>query len=239
MSGSLPPRGARRATDEVHRILHSRIVSGELAPGTRIDIEALADEFDVSRTPVREAVLLLASAGMLERQPYRGTVVTGVDITRLEEVTALRITLEGLATELGVLRLSDADVDRMESIEAELERVGDEPDFSLGLFNDLNRDFHAVLFHAADAPVLHRLIEELGGEADRIRLHFPLTASLAHRYHRAIIEACRRRDVGAAREATERHLLEAYFGMRGHRRIEAGPLSTVLAAHDLTSGETS
>jgi DNA-binding GntR family transcriptional regulator len=224
----LPPRASRRASDEVHRILHSRIVTGVLPPGGRIDVDAIAAELDVSRTPVREAMLQLASAGLVERQPYRGTVVTGVDETRLEEVTALRVTLEGLATELGALRLTDDDIARMAAIQDEIERMGTDPAFSLGVFNDLNRAFHDVVFGAADAPVLARLINILGAEADRIRLHFPLTPGLAHEFHRAIVDACRARDADAARDATRRHLLEAYFGMKGDRRITPGPLAAAL-----------
>lgn len=230
----LPPRSSRRASDEVHRILHSRIVTGALAPGTRIDVEAIAAELDVSRTPVREAVLQLASAGLLERQPYRGTVVAGVDGTRLEEVTALRIALEGLATELGAPRLTDEDIERMAAIQDEIERMGSDPGFSLGVFNDLNSAFHDVVYRAAETPMLSRLINILGAEADRIRLHFPLTPALAYEYHRAIVDACRARDAVGARDATRRHLLEAYFGMKGDRLIAAGPLAATLAECGMT-----
>lgn len=225
----LPSRGARRATDEVYRVVQSRIINGELAAGARIDIDAIAAELGVSRTPVREAVLQLASAGLVERQPYRGTVVTGVDESRLEEVTALRISLEGLATERGVLRLTAADIDRMAAIQDEIERAGAGPGRTFGAFNDLNRAFHDVIFHAADSPVLVRIVGILGAEADRIRLHFPIEPGLAHRFHRAIIEACRARDAVAARDETRRHLLEAYFGMRGTRELGPGPLASALA----------
>jgi DNA-binding GntR family transcriptional regulator len=230
-----PPRGSRRASDEVYRILHGRIVTGELAPGTRIDVDALASELDVSRTPVREAILQLASAGLVERQAYRGTVVTGVNEARLEEVTALRISIEGLAAELGALRLTDDDIERMATIQGQIEKMGEGPEFSFGTFNDLNRAFHDVVYRAADAPVLSRLIDILGAEADRIRLHFQLTPTLANEFHRAIVDACRKRDAAGARDATRRHLLEAYFEMRGDRQIPPGPLAVTLAECGMTT----
>lgn len=229
----LPPRGARRVADEVYRILQSRIISGELAPGARIDIDAIALELEVSRTPVREAVLQLASAGLVERQAYRGTTVTGVDEGRLEEVTALRISLEGLATELGATRISDADIDEMARIQDEIEARGGESDFSSGLFNELNARFHGLIFAAAETPVLARLIGELGSEADRIRLHFALKPDLAHLYHREIIAACRQRDASAAALATRRHLVAAYVGMRGGDRVATGALAAVIAQYGL------
>ncbi len=224
----------RRLTDDVTRILRDRIVSGDLAPGARIDVGALSDELGISRTPVREAILHLETAGLVVRQPYRGSVVAGVDVNRLEEITALRIDLEGRAAALGVPRLSDADIARMSEVLDELERRSGDPAFALGLFNDLNRAFHGVLYAAADAPVLDALIERLGAEADRMRLHFDMRAPLAEAHHRDILEACRRRDVAAAVAATRTHLLESYLQMRGGgREVGPGILADVLRDHGM------
>ncbi|GAA5026824.1 GntR family transcriptional regulator [Microbacterium fluvii] len=219
----------RRMTDEVFRILRDRIVSGDLAAGSRIDIATLAADLGISRTPVREAILQLEAAGLVARQPYRGTVVTGVDVGRLDEITALRIDLEGRAALLGVARLSDADVDRMAALLHQLESRHADADFSLGLFNDLNREFHGVLYAAADSPVLVSLIATLGAEADRIRLHFDLHTPVAEPFHREILDACRRRDAAAAVRATRHHLWESYLGMCGGVPAdEAGILAGVL-----------
>ncbi|MFH8251211.1 GntR family transcriptional regulator [Microbacterium sp. B2969] len=218
----------RRMTDEVMRILRDRIVGGELPAGSRVDVATLAAELGISRTPVREAILQLETAGLVVRQPYRGTVVAGVDVSRLEEVTALRIDLEGRAAALGVPRLSDAAVERMAGILDELEARHADADFSLGVFNELNRAFHAVLYGAADSPTMLRLIELLGAEADRIRLHFDVRGPFAEEHHREILDACRRRDAAAASQATRSHLLESYFAMRGERVVRDGILADVL-----------
>jgi DNA-binding GntR family transcriptional regulator len=219
----------RRMTDEVATILRDRIVGGDLPAGGRVDVATLAAELGISRTPVREAILQLEAAGLVVRQPYRGTVVAGVDAGRLEEVTALRVELEGRATLLGVPRLTDADVTRMAAVLAELEARHDDPGFSRGVFNDLNRAFHGIVYAAADSPVLVRLIEVLGAEADRIRLHFDVRSPLAEAYHREILEACRARDASAAARATQLHLVESYLGMRGDgRSVPPGILAVVL-----------
>lgn len=216
-------------TDQVTRILRDRIVGGDLPPGARIDVSMLAVELGISRTPVREAILQLETAGLVVRQPYRGTVVAGIDPNRLEEVTALRIDLEGRATSLGVPRLSDADIDRMARLLDELESRRLDEDFSLGVFNELNRAFHGVVYAAADSPTLRRLIELLGAEADRMRLHFDLRAPLAEAHHRDILDACRRRDAQAAASATRHHLLESYLGMRGgDREVHDGILADII-----------
>lgn len=137
-----------------------------------------------------EAILQLETAGLVDCQPYRGTVATGIDPGRLEEVTALRIDLEGRAAALGVPRLTDADVTEVTRIVDELERRGDDDDFSFGVFNELNSAFHTVLYRAADAPVLSTLIGRLCAEADRIRLDFDLRSPIAEAFHRRILAAC-------------------------------------------------
>lgn len=205
----------RRMTDAVVRELRKRIVAGDLAPGARIDINVLAAELGVSHTPVREAILHLEGLGMVTRQPYRGTVVTGIDPNRLEEITALRIDLEGRATLLGVPRLSQRELERMREFNDEFaagERNGPHgPDD----FNRLNREFHGIVYAAADSPTLLRLIESLQDEADRIRLRVDMKRSTAPAFHAEILEACERRDAQAACDATRRHLLETYFALRG------------------------
>ncbi len=232
-------------TDAVVRELRARIVAGELAPGMRIDINLLAAELGVSHTPVREAILHLEGLGMVTRQPYRGTVVTGIDPNRLEEVTALRIDLEGRATLLGVPRLSDADVARMRELHVALtagDGSGEEtgkgggsagldgpaPDGAEG-FNRLNREFHGVVYAAADSPTLLRLIASLQDEADRIRLRVDMKRPTAPAFHAEILEACERRDARAACDATRRHLLESYLAVAGAKRApEEGLLAGVL-----------
>lgn len=219
--------------DDVARVLRDRIVDGTLPPGTRIDIGETAGQLGVSPTPVREALVQLESAGLVARQPYRGSVVTGVDPNRLEEITALRIDLEGRAAALGTPRLSDADLTRMRGVLDELESRSTDENFARGLFNRLNRAFHSVIYAASDSPTLVRLIDLLNDEADRIRLHFDMRAPLAEAYHRTILAACEARDADAAARATRLHLLESYVGMHGDRTIHPGILADVLRSTGL------
>lgn len=231
----------RRMTDAVVRELRDRIVRGALAPGARIDINEIAGEFGVSQTPVREAILQLEGLGMVRRQPYRGTVVTGIDPNRLEEVTALRIDLEGRATMLGVPRLSGVDLARMRELHAALEDhspwgatqnspggTGDRVDVS-ERFNRINREFHGVIYAAADSPSLVRLIGVLQDEADLIRLRVDLKRPTAHAFHAEILASAERRDARAACDATRRHLLDSFFAIRGDVLVpENGILADVL-----------
>lgn len=221
-------RSARRMTDEVLGILHARIVDGTLAPGEKLDIEAIAREFSVSRTPVREAVLQLESLGLVERLPYRGSVVAALSEENLDEVTALRVALEGLAAELGAPRLTPLEIARMRAILVELDEAADAPDFSLGRFNTLNREFHRIIYAASGTPVLLRLIDQLGAEADRLRLHSDVRGSGADSQHREILDACERGDSASAGEATRRHI--AQLVQSRHATPEHGLLARTLAS---------
>ncbi|GGH33488.1 GntR family transcriptional regulator [Microbacterium album] len=224
----LPPRSARRVADEVFRILRDRIVSGALSPGSRLDIDAITAEFDVSRTPVREAVLQLEGAGLVVRQPYRGPIVAGVDPGRLEEITALRIQLEGLAAELGAPRLAPSELEAMETALRDLDALGAVTGGSVGDFNELNWRFHRILYAAAAAPVLLRTLDALRVEADRIRLHYDFPLTPARDQHRRILDACARHDAPAARQLTQQHILEAHLHSTGNDVVAGGPLAAVL-----------
>lgn len=203
-------------TDAVVRELRERIITGALQPGVRIDINEVATELGVSQTPVREAILHLEGLGLVTRQPYRGSIVTGIDVNRLEEITALRVDLEGQATLLGVPRLSDDDLARMRKIHAELEHdaaQNSETLLAADNFNLLNHDFHGIVYSAADSPSLLRLIELLQSEADLIRLHVDMKRSTAGAFHAEILEACERRDAETACRVTRQHLLDTYLAM--------------------------
>ena len=219
----------RRAADLVFERLHDRIVSGELAPGDRLDPTEIAHELGLSRTPVREAILRLDSEGLVNQQPYRGVLVAGIDYRVAEEVAALRIHLETLAVRLAVPRLRDDDLAAMQDANAQLGEAlhGEHPQRR---FNELNRRFHLTLYRCADSEILLRTIENLASQADRIRMHLQLHQSPAYRHHQAIVEACERRDAGAAVAATRDHILEVHRLLMpdGYHVAPGSPLAAVL-----------
>jgi len=220
--------GFRRMADQVAAILQERIIDGTMPPGSKVDIEAICADLGISRTPVREAILQLEGLGLVERQPYRGAIVVGVDLERYEEVTALRVQVEGMAAGLGAARISDADIDEMRSILDQIESRGTDADFALGTFNELNHRFHAILTRASGAPMLIRIVEMLSAEADRMRLHAKFDHTFSAGQHRAILAACEQRDAAAARDLMREHILAAYL-LAGERPGDSSLLSAVIA----------
>jgi DNA-binding GntR family transcriptional regulator len=229
------PSIQRRAADLVFEHLQERIVSGGLAPGDRLDPTEIAASLGVSRTPVREAILQLDSAGLVRRLPYRGVVVAELDLRLAEEVAALRIHLETLAARIAVPKLRDEDLavmrDAHERLGAALTDAHPQREF-----NELNRRFHMTLYRRAESSVLLRSIESLADQAERVRMHFDLRDSPAGRHHAVILAACEHRDADAVAAATRDHILAAYRLMVGEDyRIQPGsPLAAVLAASGTT-----
>ena len=122
---------SRRASDAVFRFARERIVTGEWGPGTRVDFEMLAQELQVSRTPVREATLRLESDGFITTIPYKGSIVRGVDFPFVEELFALRLRLEGLAARVAARHCSDEHLKQMYSLLDQARRGGERPRLGL------------------------------------------------------------------------------------------------------------
>jgi DNA-binding GntR family transcriptional regulator len=209
---TVPERQSRRTADAVYRHLLEEIVSGRLSPDERLSPAAIAEQLDVSRTPVRESILRLESEGLVERIPYRGVVVTGIDYAVAAQTAALRIHLEGLAVSLAVPHLTASALEQMERTLESLEWLADD-EFTPSRWNELNDRFHGLIYAATGAPVLIRPLENLTAQASRIRMHFDARHGNANADHRLILAACRAGEPAAAAREAQAHILKAHLRM--------------------------
>jgi DNA-binding GntR family transcriptional regulator len=106
------------AVERVADAIQAQVLSGTVAVGTHLRQEALAEEFGVSRTPVREALRHLQATGLVELLPNRGAVVRGPSAREIREAYEVRAELEGLAAELAAGRISDRDLLRLREAQA-------------------------------------------------------------------------------------------------------------------------
>ena len=137
---------------QVARVLRQRIVRGELAPGARITEEALAEEFDVSRGPIRDALTQLSFEKLVEVQRPRGVYIVGLSPDDVEQLYSLRGALEQLALSRA-MRVDDAA--RWAPMAAAVGRMGkaaDDGDHAAFVTADL--DFHSQIYALADHPRL-------------------------------------------------------------------------------------
>ncbi|WP_189988345.1 GntR family transcriptional regulator [Thalassobaculum fulvum] len=198
-----------KAGDQVAALvetLRAQIVSGELRPGEPLRQELLADRFATSRMPVREALRVLESEGLVVLVPHKGAAVAPLDPAELEEVYEMRVAAETLALRRAIPELSNAQIDRAERIQDRAEAAGMQD------FGALNKAFHTTLYVPCGRPRLLAHIAALGDVADR---YLTFTAGSldyrdrSHREHRALLAACRQRDEAAAVDLLTRHISEA------------------------------
>src|SRR5258707_15660210 len=126
--------------DRMVELLREAVLAGELAPGERLLQEELADRFDVSPTPVREAIQQLVAEGVLSHSPYRRVQVAEVDLEDMQEIYLIRAVLEGLATRLAVPNLKISDLQRLHSVQDEIQRTISRGE--IAPIRKLNYDFH-------------------------------------------------------------------------------------------------
>jgi DNA-binding GntR family transcriptional regulator len=212
-----PVRGERIA-DVVARRLARAILGGELAPGTRLREETLAKTFSVSRTPVREALIMLSASGLAHLEPNRGATVLQLTADDVSEVYHVRALLESESAALAARRIT-AEValllfkicDRMSELRA--------ASASEQLAGDTN--FHYTIAEASGSPRLHALIRQVSAIPEAYRASIPYTSEdmiEAERQHRAIAEAIRRRHHGKARRFMRSHV--GWAGNLAVQRLE-------------------
>jgi len=175
------------------------LVTGELAPGTPIRQEALAERLGVSRVPVREALKVLEGEGHVEYSAHRGYVVAELSVEDLVEVYRLRELLEAEAIRVAVPKLTSTDLDAIEQAAADVTAAGVRSD--LADVTAANRAFHFLLFDAAGLPRLSRTLRQLWDATDVYRsVYFasPSNLSRVHDEHDDLVAALRAGDVTAA-----------------------------------------
>ena len=156
-----PKRKAERKTkkDLMVGMLREAILSGELAPGERLLQEELAERFEVSPTPVREAIQQLVAEGVLSHSPYKGVQVAEVEVEAVQEIYLIRAALEGLATRLAVPNLKISDLQHLKGLQVEIKEQVAKGE--IAPIRKLNYDFHMIIYSAAESPQLFQLIKGL------------------------------------------------------------------------------
>lgn len=197
----------RLAAPQVLELLREAILALELVPGTVLARQALAEQFGVSQTPVREALLRLAEEGLVDVFPQHATLVSRIDLRAARQAHFLRRSIElELVRELA-LRRPEGLVDALRRQIALQQSLAEARQY--GDFVAADRQFHQLLYAAADMAALVELVGRVSGHVDRLRrLHLPTAGKTASilRAHRAIVEAIAAGDATAAQEALRLHL---------------------------------
>jgi DNA-binding GntR family transcriptional regulator len=212
--------------------IRDAIISGSLTAGSKVSEPELAERFGISRTPIREAFRQLESEGYLTVIPRRGAVVSEFNLKEVEDFYAIKSILEGFAARRACERLSDKDLERLQSINNLLSVLADSHDIK-GFFK-LHDEFHAIFINASDNEKLKEMIYSLITRFQRLRhmsLSLPGRMEISVLEHDKILDAFRNKDADAAA-----HLVQKNAEYGGRVLIDGG-VSASLAAEFKLSGQ--
>ncbi|MRD45857.1 FCD domain-containing protein [Caenimonas koreensis DSM 17982] len=198
---SLKPRALY---EEVAELLRQRIFNRELEPGTWIDELKLAEEYGISRTPLREAIKVLATEGLVTMKMRRGAYVTEVSDTDLRDVYHLLSLLESDAAGVVAQKATDAQIKELQAIHKELEAAVTQRD----KFFAINERFHMRVLDIAGNRWRDQMVADLRKVMKLNRHNSLLKAGRVKESmleHRAIMEAIARRDAKAAVKRVQEH----------------------------------
>lgn len=205
-----PIAGARRTlADEAYHRITAAMLSGVLGPGSRLVMDAIAEELRISRTPVRDALRRLEQEGLIEPAGRRGFVVRHIDSKEVEETYEAREAIEGYAARLAARRGGKAAAAVSEAIARALEIDVETP---LGSYQ-ANRMVHRSVVEAADNKILLELFDDLWSRGRAHQIYANCFGGddnheAVRRKHRPIVRALKSGDPDAAEAAVVAHLRE-------------------------------
>lgn len=206
-------------TEIIQETLRQRILSGTLAPGQRLVLRALGEEFACSDIPVREAMRTLAAERLVTITPHEGARVTSYDAGELVHLTQTRSLLEPEATVLGGANITAEAMEQLKALLVQMHAIADGK--SSADYGRLNREFHRAILNHCPNRVLASLIEDLWGRAERGRaVHRLLDGHLrtSIEQHEEIVRCISAGDLDALRTVSERHCAH---GLAAVRRLSA------------------
>lgn len=190
-------------SSQVYRALKEMIANYRFSPGSRINVEELAKELEVSRTPIWEAVRKLEQEGLLENIPNRGVFMIEMTLPMALQLYQVREVLEGLAGRLAASNISGSMLQKFDNCLEDLGKVVEQGD-PVG-YSKLDFNFHALIYEASGNPFLQEILETI---KNKMRPLVPLSKpSLARGYkeHNKILEALKSRDPQKAEKALQKH----------------------------------
>ena len=212
--------------EQVFALLQAAIIRGELAPGSKISEQDLADTYGISRGPLREALNRLEGQKLLVRMPHVGARVVSLGKRELEELYDVRAELEGMACRLAAAHMSREDVDALYAV---LQTHEQDPQFQAGTAyfeQDGDYDFHYRIITASGNNTLKKLLcDDLYQLVRMYRIQFSTTPNRprqAFAEHHRILDAIAERDGELAELLMRRHIGASKRNIERHFAMSAG-----------------
>ncbi len=206
-----------RAVDSVYQAMRQAIVSCQIKPGERLNVEELAQKFGVSLTPVRGAIQQLATEGLIEIRPRSGTFVASLNYQEIDETFKIRCALECLAGEEAIGRIKPGQSHRLKELLRSLKRrvVTDE---DRKMHETDNSELHQIIVEAAGNRKLREMYYALNAHINIVRIHaaesnWPARMQEEQAEHETIVSAIEAKDGAALTAALRKHIYRAKDSM--------------------------
>ncbi len=187
------------------------IIDGDLTPGTKVPEKELCIRFGVSRTPLREALKVLANEGLVTLTPNRGAMITGLTLEDLEEAFPVMGALEALSGEMACANITDAEVARIKQLHEQMAAHYEARE--LRPYFRTNQKIHEMILNAARNQTLSSLYRSLEGRIRQARYLANMSTSRwtqAVQEHERMIAALEARDGAALAKILKDHLANKF-----------------------------
>ena len=204
---------------QIYQLIKKRILDETYPEGQILTERKLADELNVSRTPVRSALQRLQKEGWIQYVPYKGLFVKRMDATDLLHIFQIRTVLEMLAVKLACTRMTSDQLQLLRlSLEQQAGKPGQVPDYQK--FINYDTEFHNIIINASGNMMLRSLVDEIRDKIKRMGINslYSRESRIAEavREHTAVVDALEQKDVDLACAKMEEHLDICYSSAYGY-----------------------
>lgn len=208
-----PIKQSDNLSDEVARRLRQAIKSGNLSPGTHLVEQEIAEQFLVSRMPVRIGIQKLIDEGLVFKEPRRGAFVHTFSSKELDEVYSIRVALEKLVVQFAVPNWSSEVEAELEGIVVQMRQAASADDRQTGY--ELDTRFHSILWQLSQHSILIEVVSSLRSRISRFLVEANNVLSpteLNHHVeaHQTLVNVLNKGDIERAKDAIADHILDAH-----------------------------
>lgn len=200
----------RNLTDEVYEIMRKRLINRLYKPGERLYLGKIAEELQVSYTPIQQAISKLEKEGLVISKPRRGVIATSLPCRDIEEIFDMRLLLELHAAKLLCAKIAPNVKIRLKRLSEEMKRLG-KANSTFFEFIEKDRSFHLTIVKAAGNRKLYEIFQSIDTWMHIIRTYYMETASQkriddAVKEHEKICDGFQKEDNEVVGELIEKHV---------------------------------
>ena len=194
-----------KTSDRVYEAMKEEIITGQLPPGSIISELTLAERYQTSRTPVREACQFLQKDGLLEAVPHKGFFVAEITMKQVQDIYQLRLVLEGTCARIAAEKISRSEIQELEALGRPITFTASNQQ-SFRRSTELNRRFHLRIAEITGNQELIKILSNILDKITRAQYLEAKKAPMVVGEHEGIVRAIKGRDPAAAEKAMVTHI---------------------------------